>query len=274
MTPIRRDFSFALDPKKALRWHPEGAHVTQFFNALSLFFPVGERFFIQAVRNYRDQLKNPELQKAATGFIGQEAMHGREHEIYNRYIADAGMPIAEYEAFVARLLKWIQNNSTKEMQLSATIALEHLTALLGESLLADDRITAGADPAYRRMWRWHALEETEHKAVAFDVWRAVMGKSPREYLLRSGGMVVAMLIFWPLVARYHVGFMAADKQARGHVRGYAHLLNWLFGTPGGLRRVIPAWFDYFRPGFHPWDHDNRHFLHELESLEAELKLAA
>ena len=24
------------------------------------------------------------------------------------------------------------------------------------------------------------------------------------------------------------------------------------------------WFDYFRPGFHPWDHDNRHFLHGIE----------
>ena len=273
MMPIRRDLRFNLDPRKALRWHPQGAHVTQFFNTLSLFFPVGERFFIQAVRNYRDRIGDPELEKAAAAFIGQEAMHGREHETYNRHIADAGMPIAEYEARVARLLKWVQNNTSKEMQLSATIALEHMTALLGNALLGLDGV-AGADPGYRRLWRWHALEETEHKAVAFDVWRAVVKRSPREYALRSGGMIVAMIIFWPLVAQYHIGFMRADKEASNHLAGYAKLLGWLYVKPGALRKLIPAWLDYFRPSFHPWQHDNRHVLAEIESLETELKLAA
>jgi predicted metal-dependent hydrolase len=273
MMPIRRDLHFKLDPSKVLRWHPEGAHLTQFFNTLSLFFPAGERFFIQAVRNYRDRITDPELQQAMAAFIGQEAMHGREHETYNRYVADAGMPIAEYEARVARLLKWTQNNFSNELQLSATIALEHMTALLGNALLELDGV-AGADPAYRRLWRWHALEETEHKAVAFDVWRAVMGRSPREYILRSGGMMLAMLMFWPLVARFHIGFMRADRDAGNHLAGYARLLRWLYVKPGALRRLIPDWLGYFRPDFHPWQHDNSRLLAEIETLEAELKLAA
>ena len=38
-----------------------------------------------------------------------------------------------------------------------------------------------ADPAMAKLWRWHALEETEHKAVAFDVFQQVSGN---KWLLR------------------------------------------------------------------------------------------
>ncbi|MCA3859791.1 MAG: metal-dependent hydrolase, partial [Burkholderia sp.] len=83
MMPVRRDIRFALPPERARDWHVQGVPVTHFMNALSLLFPAGERFFMDSVRNYRDQIEDPELKKQVIGFIGQEAMHTREHIEYN-----------------------------------------------------------------------------------------------------------------------------------------------------------------------------------------------
>ncbi len=66
--PTRRNLRFKLNPSKALTWHQDGRNVSQFLNTLSLFFPVGERFFIDSVRHYRDVVQDPELKKAVTAF--------------------------------------------------------------------------------------------------------------------------------------------------------------------------------------------------------------
>lgn len=265
MHPIRRDLDFRLAKDKANDWHLWGRHVTTFFNTLSLFFPVGERFFINSVRNYRDRVTDPQLQKDVAGFIGQEAMHGREHEDYNAFVAAGGLPVLDMEADVLKLLDRIKADLPPAFQLSATVALEHLTAILAEHLLVEPRAIEGSDGNYRDLWLWHALEETEHKAVAFDVYRQVIGEGPKGYTLRVTTFVIANLIFWTLFSRYYVRNLRAQNEHRNW-RGWLRVLNFSFGTPGGLRRVIPDWLAYFRPGFHPWDHDNRHHLARLDEI--------
>lgn len=277
MLPIRRDFRFNLGSRDVLNWHERGPYVTHFFNTLSVFFPVGERFFMHAVRHYRDQITDPELKQAVTAFIGQEAMHGREHEAYNEAVSVAGMPVEAMEARVDRLLEYIKAYQPKSMQLSATIALEHFTAIMADKLLADPSVMGDSDPVLSKIWNWHALEETEHKAVAYDVWAAVMEPGTSTYLKRSLGLVLATVIFWPLVANFHWRMVKADATLeRGivaRVKGYVGLADFLFRSPGALplRKTIPEWVDYFRPGFHPWDHDNKAFLEQLPAIEAEMQ---
>ncbi len=75
--PIRRNFKFHLPADKATTWNPAGLHITQFYNSLSIFFPAGERFFIQSVRNYRSQITDPHLKEQISAFIGQEGFHTR-----------------------------------------------------------------------------------------------------------------------------------------------------------------------------------------------------
>lgn len=278
MLPVRRDFKFNLGSIDLLDWHEEGPYVSHFFNTLSIFFPVGERFFINAVRHYRDQITDPELQKAVTAFIGQEAMHGREHEAYNQAVNDSGMPVNAMEARVYALLEELKANAPKSMQLSATIALEHFTAIMADKLLDDPQVMGASDPIMSKIWNWHALEETEHKAVAYDVWKTVMPNNALSYTNRVAGLILATLIFWPLVAEFHVRMVRADKSlkkgVRARVKGYAGLARFLFNKPGALRRVIPEWLDYFRPGFEPWDHDNRHFLERMPEFEAAMERLA
>ena len=265
MQPTRRDLDFKLPADRINDWHAWGPHVTTFFNTMSLFFPVGERFFIHAVRHYRDRITDPDLAEAVKGFIGQEAMPGREHEEYNRLAAAAGLPVLKQEARVARLLEWGKKRRTPAEQLATTIALEHLTAILADILLREPKLIEGAEPHFRDLWLWHALEETEHKAVAYDVYTAVMGRNPGAYLLRVGSFLVANLLFWSLMGPFLIQNLHAQKQA-ANWRGWLKLLRFQWGRPGGLRRIVPAWFDYFRPGFHPWDHDNRAQLARIGEL--------
>ncbi len=124
------------------------------------------------------------------------------------------------------------------------------------------------------MWTWHALEETEHKAVAYDVWNAVMKPGPYRYLLRAFTMLTTTVTFWALVFVFHVRLVMADKTCRHKLPGFGKVVNFLWGAPGVLRKMIPEWFDYFRPGFHPWDEDNRAELNRIGPLIEEIEQTA
>ncbi len=259
MIPIRRDLHFKLDPDSVRNWHAQGPYVTHFINAMSLFFPHGERYFIHTVRNFREHITDPELQKAVTAFIGQEAMHGREHEEHNRLLAEAGLPAAEIEAHVNSLFTLLKKWLPASAQLSSTIAQEHFTAIVSQLVLTDERMIAGADRRLRALWRWHALEETEHKAVA--------------YALRTGGLVLTTAVFLGLVLYYQQRLLKADTRMTRR-QGLGQFVNFLFASPALFPRLALPWLAYLRPGFHPWDHDNRHLLKEMDELVAELQYGA
>jgi len=271
MMPVRRDVHPHLPASRIADWHVRGRHVTHFVNALSIFFPAGERFFMDSVRAYRDDVADPELKRAIAGFIGQEAMHTREHILYNRLMSEAGLPAAQLDNTVAKLLNLLRRILPKSWQLAHTIALEHYTAMLAGGLLADPEQMGGSEPGYHQVWIWHALEETEHKAVAYDVWNTVMKPGLSRYLLRTFTMLTTTATFWAMVFVFHVRLVMADRECRSKLRGFGGVMWFLWGKPGVLRRMIPEWFDYFRPGFHPWDHDNRAQLARIEPLIAEIE---
>lgn len=274
MMPVRRDVHPHLPPERICDWHERGRHITHFTNALSIFFPAGERFFMDSVRNYRDQITDPELRQAIAGFIGQEAMHTREHILYNKLMDDAGLPASRLDNVVLKLLNVMRKTLPKSWQLAHTIALEHYTAMLAGGLLADSRQLGNSEPGYRQVWTWHALEETEHKAVAYDVWNAVMRPGLYRYLVRCGTMLVTTVVFWAMVFWFHVRLVMADKGCRNKLFGFGRVMGFLWGSPGVLRRMIPEWLAYFRPGFHPWDDDNRAQLLRIEPLLTEIEQTA
>lgn len=269
--PIRRNLKFNLNPAKALTWHRDGLNVSQFMNTMSLFFPVGERFFIDSVRNYRDQITDPELKKAVTAFIGQEAMHGREHEEYNDALTAKGLPADRYENIVLKLLNFFRRFTPKGSQLAGTIALEHLTAILAHRILVDKSRMAGAEPRYGAIWHWHALEETEHKAVAYDVYGAVMKNRLLGYLRRCFALIMSTTIFFIMLTPFYLGMVAREKGQLFNLKGWWKVTVFLWGPKGVLLRALPDWLDFFRPGFHPWDHDNREFLQEIDDLVTEVE---
>ncbi|MBO9469777.1 metal-dependent hydrolase [Endozoicomonas sp. G2_2] len=265
--PERRDLHFLPPADRICDWHKEGPNVTQFMNAMSLLFPAGERMFIDAVRSYRDEIPDPDLKKAATAFIGQEAMHSREHIEYNELLENAGLPAHKLDNFTWNLLDGIKARTWKSMPLAATIALEHYTALMGDMLLRYPEMMQGSQEDFERMWRWHALEEVEHKAVAYDVYEKCIGRGPRNWAERSFAMTLATALFWPILMSFYWQMAQADENCRKQGwRGHLKLANFMFGKPGFIRKMLPEFASYFKYSFHPWQQNNADLLAEIDGL--------
>ena len=152
----------AHDVSTALRgeWMDNDAFLTAFFNALSIAFPAGEKFFIDAVRHYADRITDPALKADVQGFCGQEGFHRREHQRYNETLCAArGYDLDTLEGTLTRRLRWAQKTLSARKNLAITVAIEHFTAVLAEILLRPGSILDCTDPAMRELWRWHAAEE-------------------------------------------------------------------------------------------------------------------
>jgi predicted metal-dependent hydrolase len=254
---LKRRLDFDFDPAVVPRdWYRGDAHLTTFWNALSLLFPEGERFFVESVRRFRDRIEDPAQRAAIDGFIGQEAMHGRAHRAFNDMVRQRDLAVsAEAEEQLRRLLKFARRTLTPRGQLAVTCALEHFTAILAEQLLRRDDHRESGHPTVQPLWTWHALEESEHKAVAYDVYRAVGGGYARRVVL----MLITTAIFFGEVGLVHARFLRAEGEL-WNVRGWARAMRYFWVSPGLFRRLIPAYLDYFRPGFHPDDRDTASLL--------------
>jgi predicted metal-dependent hydrolase len=255
-----RDMRFTLDATVPRYWYRGWCHVTRFFDAFSIMFPLGEKFFIDSVKHFRDQIPaETPLAAEITGFIHQEGTHIREHRLYNLRLAAQGAPIDALEA----LIQLRQQNSLQRVspatRLALTACLEHYTAILADQLLRHPEILDGADPAMAAIWQWHAIEETEHKAVAFDVFAATEPRPLRRYLVRCGAML-GVSVYFVIDLTYFVYRLAACDRERGNWREWCRLQWWLFVHPGIFTRVLPAWLFWFAPWFHPNRIDSRAVL--------------
>jgi predicted metal-dependent hydrolase len=236
-------------------WHGGRRSVTLFLNNLSLLFPAGERFFIASVRAQLGSVKDADLLLEMKAFTAQEGVHSREHMAYNRMVEAHGYPAAAMARWVERLLAGTKAARPPVAQLAVTCALEHFTAMLGDMLLANPKLLEGADPTMAALWRWHAAEENEHKAVAFDVYRAVGGS----YVQRVASMLLATLVFWGVVLIQQVRLMWADGCLFSLVE-WGRLFRHVFLDPGRMGALLWPYLAYFSPRFHPWNHDNRALL--------------
>jgi uncharacterized protein len=248
----RRQLDLTFDPGEVPRdWYAGDPFISTFLDALSLLFPEGERFFVDSVKRMKDQVADPELRARMIGFVGQEAMHGKQHRAFNDLLIAHGYAVApKVDAGLRRLLDFGRRRLPARSQLATTCALEHFTAILAEGLLAHDRMRADMDPSIRALWVWHALEESEHKAVAFDVYRATGGGALR----RAANMVWTTAIFFAVVALVHARLLATRRILWRPWR-WARGITRMWVSPGWFARMIPAYLAYYRPGFHPDDRD-------------------
>ena len=246
------------------RWWAGGDPVaTAWFNALSATFPRGETLFIDAVKAFREGAP-PQLAAEIRAFIKQEVNHTREHLAFNRAAGAAGYELGAIDARVEKLLGDVYARP-KHAWLAVTIALEHFTAMFAHEFLAHPEHFAGSDGEQAELWRWHAVEELEHKGVAYDTWlHATRGWSRwKRWKVKSLLMLVISRRFVK-----HRFRDASELLAQDGITGWrakARLAWYLVGKPGILRRVFPAWCAYFLPGFHPWDRDDRALIGKYDS---------
>lgn len=253
-----RDLRFNTRAAANGAWLGGDVTATAVFNALSLTFPIGERLFIDAVRNYRDQLSGALLAETKA-FIAQEAIHSREHVGLNAGIDRDHYPVDAIDAEMAKRFGFLRSRGSVAM-LAVTISLEHFTAMMADWFLEDETFWKNAPEDMTRLWQWHAMEETEHKAVCFDVFHHISKDwTPlQRYIVRTRAMIISTLLFTLNITRFASMLLEADGAPAWRARW--RVLNYLFGRPGLFRKSWRAYWDWFRPGFHPWDHDNRRLL--------------
>jgi predicted metal-dependent hydrolase len=247
----------------ASRWWLSGDPVaTAWHNGLSGTFPRGEAFFIESVKAFREGAP-PALREEIRKFIVQEVNHTREHVAFNRVATEAGYDMARIDRRVEELLAMTRGRP-RIVDLAATMALEHWTAMMAHQFLENPQYFSGADPEIAAMWKWHAIEEIEHKGVAFDTWLHATREWGAFRRWRVRALTMAIVTWQFLAHRFTdaLDLMEQDGLKRGKSRWKLALYLW--GRPGILRRIVPDWLAFFRPSFHPWDVDDRHLIAAAE----------
>ncbi|KPP96905.1 metal-dependent hydrolase [Marinobacter sp. HL-58] len=250
--PQRMGFEFG--EKVPRYWLDNSYTLSHVMNALSVLFPQGEQFFVDSVRYYQKAIEDPKLKKEIRGFIGQEAMHSLEHKAMNQHVRDQGMPVEELEEHLEIVLG-IAKKLPERHQLAITCALEHMTAMMADMLLARDDVREDMHETMRPLWVWHAIEETEHKAVAYDVFKQAGGTyAERTFYLAFSTAALGVM------ASYFTTRMMLNDRKNFSLKDSARGLWQLWGKNGTFSSLIPTWLEYFKPGFHPWDHDNSELI--------------
>ena len=255
-----RDLRFSEAPVER-RWYMGGEPVpSAFLSALSATFPLGEKFFIDSVRRFQDV--EGKLGDDIQAFVVQEAFHTREHLAFNKLVADTGYSTAAMTERTRAVLRPFRTRSALR-QLGLTMALEHFTALFAHEVLTREQRLAPAPQPIRALWRWHAMEEIEHKAVAFDTFDEIARRwmPVGRYVFRIRAMVEATAVLLSVVARNMDDLFAQDGLPRW--RTWARAMPYFFGLGGVLTSMAPDYLAWFRPGFHPWDIDDRALIHQV-----------
>ena len=248
---VRKNLNFKLDEIPRF-WFGGDPFKTRMFDALSLTFPDGERYFIESVRLFRDKIKDPELQLRVADFIRQEAQHGMAHDKMNQVMRDQGMPVDQFLKVLNKIFKLELKNRSPQYNIAMTAAAEHLTALMAETFYSHKKTLSEAHPYVRGLLAWHAIEEMEHRDVAFDVMQQV-GEVPeltRKFTLAfTTIMMLGFTTYRANVMLKYDGFSRLER-FKLTVQG----IPWFLGRDGMLTKMKSQYLDWFKPDFHPSQH--------------------
>lgn len=247
----RQKLDFGLDHDVPRYWLSNDPFRTRFVDAMSTIFPEGERFFISCVRDYRDQVTDPQLREEIKDFIRQEGQHGKIHSEFNEHLTRQGLRVDKLEGF----MKWwlfdvLRKYLPKKHTLALTAASEHLTAIMAEALFHRKEVMQDADPRMFALYAWHAMEEMEHKAVAFDVMQKI---AKVWYPRRVLALMESTLAFNVNVLSFTNSMLRMDGFSRWQrIKLFAKGLGWVYGPGGMFMGCWRSYLRYYKPGFHPW----------------------
>jgi len=258
---ITRQLRFQIEKDLPRYWNDNCPVKTHILNSIAILAPAFERLAITSVLPFKDYPISAHLKAQLAGFIGQESAHGSEFIRFNQVLKLQGYDTKKLQTANIRNFKWLTKKLTPKMHLSLTLAAEHLTAIISDLLLREPQWLAHATPSIAALWRWHAIEEIEHKAVVYDLYQQIGGG----YFKRIFGMwLVTQMLGGILVTN----FFHLTKKDQLLFKGafWKSLFRICWGKPGFLRKLLGSYFRYFLPGFHPWQQNNLAMLNEWKKL--------
>ena len=240
-------------------WHGSDPFKTHFFNAFSIMLPGGEQFFIDSIKLGIQQQNSDHLTHQAEMFIRQEANHRKMHIAYNQTLARLGYRVEALEQQVENWLVIGYRRHSIKTRLAYVTVNEHFTSIFSHALLTHPSWLKGADSHYAKLWRWHAREELEHHAIAYDIYRANGGGYFRRVLMM---LIMTPVLFYEVTYNLF-SFLRTDRKLLNlwlHVKGFCFL--WIY--PGIITRTIPAYLRFYLPWFKP---DSKRYSKVIEKLQ-------
>ena len=246
----RSHLDFGFDDKIPRFWFGGSPYKTRIVDGFQLAFPEGEKYFITSVRAFRDQVTDPQQMEDIRSFIWQEGQHGMMHHAFNKLLARQGIPVEQILSVERQKLEKKSRSHSAHFNLAQTAALEHFTALMAETFFSHRDVMQDAHPKVRALMGWHAIEEMEHRAVAFDVYVQV---AKGGYWMRIGAMAQATVdVFAALYTLCDQMLKADGFSLRQRLLMHIKHLPWLFGPRKGVfTKMLPKLLAYYKPDFHP-----------------------
>ena len=238
------DYKFSNDIPKHY-WRNRSL-LTNFLNGLHLLFPPGEKYMVRMINQAGKELQDPKLREMARSFGQQEMQHSMEHQKVVDLLREKGYNTELFDTIAGVMKDFFENKVPLNINIALIAGIEHFTALIGNIALSDESILEDVHPEIRELLRWHAAEEIEHKAVAFDVSNA-MGNS---YALRAASMIVAGTLVYGFITALMLEFTRQDKKlfSLETLEDFGYLF---FGDHMLFPRTFKEFIKYFSPGFHP-----------------------
>jgi predicted metal-dependent hydrolase len=239
------------------------AQTTHTINVLHLLLPAGERWFVELYRQVLPDVTDERQRADVKGFVGQEATHARAHAAVLDHLAAQGIDTTPYTRWVAWMFERLLSDRPLGVpfpgpiarrwtrhRLAIVAAIEHVTAALGAWLLAAegfDRVEPAPDPVMLDLLRWHAAEEVEHRAVAFELARDQGSRYPGR--LAATAVVVPVLSWLWVAGTAYLLRHDPTRPGRPRMGAYRRAARaGLLPSFGELVRMVPR---YLRPGHHP-----------------------
>ncbi|MHA6493646.1 metal-dependent hydrolase [Pseudomonas borbori] len=247
-----RRFNVRYDEQETPRiWVNDDVFLTHWLNAYSMTIPDGETFIVQTIKKFLERIEDPTLLQQARGLIGQELSHSRGHEQFLDALERQGFKLRTFRR-VTRFIsfKLLTPTSTPRQQLAFVVGVERINELFAEITLGSGKL-ARCDAHARALYEWHFAEEIEHKAVAFDVYKAVEGN--RFWL--GYGVVMAYLVNMSYLALACATFLRQDGQLF-RIATWRRAFRYFFRDERFLPRMTRGCLEVLKRDFHPAHSDN------------------
>jgi predicted metal-dependent hydrolase len=250
--PLHQDWTQPL-PKY---WNDNSPFKTHFLNALSLTLPECEKFFIETLKYYSKDVNDPNLSKDIKEFVKQESQHRHSHRKYNNWLASQGLPIDRLQSDTNFMWNQVRNKINRRSHLALTICVEHITVVYASVFMTHPELLETMHPQFEHIWRWHAIEELEHKAVAMDVWYS----TEDDNFYKNLAMFFVLPMYMWYVGKNTLVLLNADKQL-WKWNTVKDMCSFLFNKRTGLltKSFIP-WLDFLKKDFHPNDQNHSSIL--------------
>jgi len=246
-----RNVEFSFDEIQEMNWFRDNPILTAFITVLSATFPPGEQMFIDAVRRHKDFAKDPKQIQEINDFIRQEASHTHHHRLLNNQLVKVGWRADAVEQRVANAIKKHKTRFRPITLLAGTVCLEHLTAIISDWILNNPQEFENVSPSFVNLMQWHALEEIEHKSVAFNLY---MDSGGDHKSLRKAMRIIS--VGFPLLCMVRTTYLLAKSRQMPSWKHIKEAYKLFFNKKNGFVTCVYRDFKlFYKDDFHPDKHD-------------------